>query len=55
MKYQRMVEIYVKPDLRDKIKSLKGGKTSDEFLRELLKDEKKESPTTNRQARGKTP
>jgi len=36
LKYQRLVEIYVKPDLRDKIKILKGGKTSDEFLRYLI-------------------
>ena len=41
MKYQRLVELYVKPDLRDKIKILKGGQTSDEFLRDLvLKREK---------------
>jgi len=36
MKYQRLVEIYVKPDLRDRIKILKAGQTSDEFLRDLI-------------------
>ena len=36
MKYQRLIEIYVKPDLHEKIIKLKGSKTSDQFLRELL-------------------
>ena len=46
MKYQRLVEIYVKPDLRDKIKILKGGLTSDEFLRDLLGKKEKSTPKT---------
>ena len=38
MKYQRLIEIYVKPDLHQKIIKLKGTKTSDQFLRELLEN-----------------
>jgi len=36
MKYERLQEIYVKSDLHAKIIQLKGAKTSDQFLRELL-------------------
>jgi len=32
----RLVEIYVRPDLHQKIIKLKGTQTSDQFLRELL-------------------
>lgn len=39
MKYQRMVEVYVYPDLRDEIKRLKQGQTYDQFLRDLIKKE----------------
>lgn len=35
---ERLSEIYVKSDLHAKIIQLKGAKTSDQFLRELLKD-----------------
>lgn len=41
MKYLRLVELYVKPDLRDEIKILKGGQTSDEFLRDLIFEREK--------------
>lgn len=37
MKYLRMVEIFVKPDLRDEIRQMKKELTYDEFLRELIK------------------
>ena len=33
---ERLSEIYVKPDLHAKITKLKGNKTSDQYLRELL-------------------
>ncbi len=33
---ERLVELLVKEDLRDLIKELKGDKTYDEFLRNLL-------------------
>ena len=36
-KYERLVELFVKPDLRDEIKSLKREQTYDEFLRLLIK------------------
>ena len=37
--YERMVEIFVKADLRDEIRTLKkvGGLTYDQFLRNLIK------------------
>jgi len=38
-KYSRLVEIFVKPDLRDEIRELKQGRTYDEFLRILIKNE----------------
>ena len=38
VKYQRLIEIYVKPDLHAKIIKLKGDRTSDQFLRELLNE-----------------
>ena len=38
-KYSRLVEIFVKPDLRDEIRELKRGRTYDEFLRILIKNE----------------
>jgi len=38
-KYLRMVEIYVKPDLRDKIRELKRELTYNEFLEKLIKNE----------------
>ena len=38
VKYERLVEIFVKPDLRDEIRELKQGKTYDEFLRILVKN-----------------
>lgn len=38
MKYERLQEIYVKGDLHQKIIKLKGSKTSDQFLRELLEN-----------------
>ena len=41
--YTRLVEVFVKPDLRDKIKLLKREQTYDEYLRVLI--EKKEGPT----------
>lgn len=34
--YERLVEIYVKPELRDKIRVLKEGLTYDQFLTKLL-------------------
>lgn len=38
MKYQRLVDIFVKPDLRDEIRELKREQTYDEFLRDLIKN-----------------
>lgn len=35
-KHERLVELFVKPDLRDLIKELKKNKTYDQFLRELI-------------------
>jgi len=35
---ERLSEIYVKPDLHAKIIKLKGSKTSDQFLRELIEN-----------------
>jgi len=35
--YVRLVELFVKSDLRDEIKGLKREKTYDEYLRDLIK------------------
>jgi len=40
--YERLVELFVKSDLRDEIKGLKREKTYDEFLRNLIRKEKGE-------------
>lgn len=39
-KYTRLVNLFVTPDLRDKIKKAKGGSTYDEYLRKKLGIEK---------------
>lgn len=41
-----MVEIYVKPDLRDEIKSLKQGLTYDQYLRNLINSGRKFSQSS---------
>ena len=40
--YTRLVDLFVKPDLRDEIKILKKELTYDQFLRELIKKNKSE-------------
>lgn len=44
MKYQRLVEIYVKPELRAEIKKLKNNLTYDQYLEGLIQKEKKANP-----------
>ena len=41
MKYTRLVEIYVTPKTRDRIKTLKGAMTYDAFLSEHFKGGRK--------------
>lgn len=38
--YNRLVNVFVRPDLRDEIRLLKRKKTYDEFLRNLIKKHK---------------
>jgi len=52
MKYERLVEIFVKSDLRDEIRELKQRQTYDKFLRNLI--EKNERSPTHRQAGGRS-
>jgi len=58
--YERLVDLFVKPDLRDEIKSLKKEQTYDQFLRELIENYKnsgshpsrdKKTPTKDNQSR----
>jgi len=44
---ERLVELYVKEETREKIRTLKSSLTYDEFLNELLVNQKKESETKN--------
>ena len=50
VKYERLVEIFVKSDLRDEIRELKQGQTYDEYLRVLI--ENKKPPNTEASGRG---
>lgn len=47
--YERLVELFVKSDLRDEIKQLKQGQTYDEFLRDLIKKSSSEPNRTKPQ------
>ena len=41
--YDRLVNVFVRPDLRDAIRALKQEKTYDQFLRNLIKNSGKKS------------
>ena len=55
MKYQRLVEIYVKPELRQKIKALKQGLTYDQYLSQIFefKEKKKNADGNQPSTQGK--
>ena len=53
--YERLVEVFVKADLRDEIKSLKKELTYDQFLRNLIKKNRVESSCMDSSDPNKTP
>ena len=42
MPYERLVEVTIKHDLRDRIRVLKNGRTYDQFLREIIESTESE-------------